>query len=147
MKFWSSRRVLCLGTIALEQTTPGMRSWAPFPDVPYNINGRLHCTDIEVRLGTAFSIAANVTKVPIQARLSDTDVRGMNTATIVTRANARIARTQGCIRQEHYERPYGSSYSYTAELISSKDGSSTNQPTAISHLTFPHALFLVGFSS
>lgn len=115
LKFRSSGRVLCLGTIALEQTTPGMRSWGPFPEVPYNVNGRLHCTDIEVRIGTAFSIAANVTKYPIQARLGDTDIRGVNSATIVTRANARLARTQGFIRREHYERAYGNSYSYTAE--------------------------------
>lgn len=115
LRFRSSGRVLTLGTISLEQTTPGMRSWGPFPEVPYNINGRLHCTDIDVRLGTAFSIATNVTKHPIQARLGDTDVRGVNSATIVTRANARIARTQGFIRQETFERPYGKSYSYTAE--------------------------------
>ncbi|KAK4152717.1 hypothetical protein C8A00DRAFT_44257 [Chaetomidium leptoderma] len=115
MKFRSTGRVLCLGTIALEQTTPGMRSWGPFPEVPYNINGRLHCTDIDVRLGTVFSIAANVTKSPIQARLGDTDIRGMNSATVVTRANARLARTQGFIRREHFERSYGNSYSYTAE--------------------------------
>lgn len=115
LKFRSSGRVLCLGTIALEQTTPGMRSWGPFPEVPYNVNGRLHCTDIDVRLGTAFSIAANVTKYPIQARLGDTDIRGVNSATVVTRANARLARTQGFIRREQYERPYGNSYSYTAE--------------------------------
>lgn len=115
LKFRSSGRVLCLGTISLEQTTPGMRSWGPFPEVLYNINGRLHCTDIDVRIGTAFSIAANVTKHPIDARLGDTDVRGVNSATVVTRANARLTRTQGFIRREHFERPYGSSYSYTAE--------------------------------
>ena len=39
----------------------------------------------------------------------------MNSGTVVTRANARLARTQGFIRQEHYERPNGHSYSYTAE--------------------------------
>ena len=66
MKYRSSSRVLCLGTIALEQTIPGMRSWGPFPAFPYNINGRLHCADIDLRLGTVFSIAANVTKCPIQ---------------------------------------------------------------------------------
>jgi hypothetical protein len=115
MKFRSSGRVLCMGTIAMEQTTPGMRSWGPFPDVPYNINGRLHCTDVDVRLGTVFSISANVTKHPIQARLGDTDIRCANSATVVTRANARLARTQGFIRHERYERAYGNSYSYSAE--------------------------------
>jgi hypothetical protein len=115
LKFRSSGCVLCLGTIALEQTTPGMRSWGPFPEVPYNVNGRLHCTDIHVRLGTAFSIAANVTKYPIQARLGDTDIRSVNSATVVARANARLARTQGFICREYYERPYGNSYSYSAE--------------------------------
>lgn len=115
LRFRSTGRVLTLGTIALEQSTPGMRSWGQFPDVPYNINGRLHSTDIDARIGTAFSIAANVTKVPIQARLGDNDIRGVNHATVVTRANARIAQTQGFIRQEHFERPYGNSYSYIAE--------------------------------
>lgn len=115
LKFRSSGRVLCLGTISMEQTTPGMRSWGPFPEVPYNINGRLHCTDIDARIGTVFSIAANVTKHPIQARVSDTDLCGVNSATVITRANAKLARTQGFIRRECFERPYGSSYSYTAE--------------------------------
>lgn len=115
LKFRSTGRVLCLGTISLEQTSPGMRSWGPFPEVPYNINGRLHCTDIDVRIGTAYSINANVVKHPIQARLGDTDIRGVNAATIVTRSNARLAQTQGFIRREYFERPYGSSYSYTAE--------------------------------
>ena len=68
-----------------------------------------------MRLGTAFSIATNVTKHPIQARLGDTDTHGVNPTTIVTQANAQLARTQGFIRLEHYERPYGNSYSYTAE--------------------------------
>ncbi|KAK4161180.1 hypothetical protein QBC43DRAFT_380873 [Cladorrhinum sp. PSN259] len=115
MKFKSTGRVLCLGTLALEQTTPGMRSWGPFPDVPYNINGRLHCTDIDVRLGTVFSISANVTKAPIQGRLGDTDIRSLNAGSVTTRSNARLTKTQGFIRRENYERAYGSSYSYTAE--------------------------------
>ncbi|TCU32794.1 hypothetical protein [Rhizobium azibense] len=115
LKFRKTGLVLTLGTISLEQTTPGMRSWGPFPEVPYNINGRLHCTDIDVRLGPVFGIAARVTKHPIGARMGDADIRGINSATVVTRSNARLARTQGFIRTEHFERPYGNSYSYSAE--------------------------------
>ena len=113
--FRSSGRVLCMGTLSLEQTTPGMRSWGQFPEVPYNINGRLHCTDIDVRIGTAFGIAANVTKSPIGARHGEHDLRGVNSGTIVTRSNARLCGTQGFIRHESIERPYGNSFSYSAE--------------------------------
>ena len=115
LKFRATGKVLTLGTIGLEQTTPGMRSWGPFPEVPYNVNGRLHCTDIDARIGTAFSINANVTKHPIQARMGDSDIRGVNSGTVVTRSNARLTQTQGFIRHETFERPYGNSYSYSAE--------------------------------
>jgi hypothetical protein len=92
-----------------------MRSWGPFPKVPYNVNGRLHGTDIDVRLGPVFGINANVVKVPIGARLGDIDIRGRNSGTATTRANARIAGTQDVIRIEHIERPYGNFFSYSAE--------------------------------
>lgn len=115
LKIRSTGRTLSLGTISLEQTTPGMRSWGPFPSIPYNVNGRLHSTDVDVRIGPAFGISANVTKHPIGARLGETDIRGVNSALITTRSNPRLTRTQGFIRKESFERPYGNSYSYSAE--------------------------------
>lgn len=115
LKNRATGRTLTLGTIALEQTTPGMRSWGPFPSVPYNVNGRLHSTDIDARIGPAFGISANVTKHPIDARLGDADIRGVNSASVTTRSNPRLTRTQGFIRNETFERPYGNSYSYSAE--------------------------------
>ncbi|MBY5935062.1 hypothetical protein KUV51_18805 [Tateyamaria omphalii] len=111
----SSGRVLTFGTVSLEQTTPGLRSWQEFPEVPYNINGRLHCTDIDARIGPFFGIAANVTKSPIGARIGENDLRGQNMGSVVTRSNARLTGTQGFFRSQNFERPYSNSYSYSAE--------------------------------
>jgi len=110
-----SARTICLATLAFEQTTPGMRSWGTFPAVPYNINGRLHCTDLDVRLGTIFSVNGHVRKSPIGARRGGDDIRGQNTGIITTRSNAGLTGTQEYIREEHLSRPYGSSFSYLAE--------------------------------
>ncbi|WP_292365558.1 hypothetical protein [Mesorhizobium sp.] len=115
LQFKNTRKVLALGNLALEQTTPGMRSWGPFPEVPYNINGRLHCTDVDVRLGTVFSVNGNVVKVPLGSRKGQNDLRGKNLATITTRANAYVAGTQEFIAEERIARPYGNSFSYAAE--------------------------------
>jgi predicted dehydrogenase len=107
--------VLALGTVGLEQTTPGMRSWAPFPVVPYNVNGRLHATDVDVRMSTAFGIAARVLKVPIGARRGDVDLRARNVAWVSQRSNALMLGHQEFVTEHSLQRPYGDSFSYRAE--------------------------------
>lgn len=108
-------RTLTLGTIGLEQTTPGMRSWAPFPIVPYNVNGRLHSTDLDVRMSVLFGVAARVLKVPIGGRLDTADLRARNVAQVTRRVNAVLLGHQEFIAEHHLQRPHGDSFSYRAE--------------------------------
>lgn len=115
LKLKSTDQVICLGSLCLEQSTPGMRSWGPFPDIPYNINGRLHCTDLDVRLSTLFSVNANVVKTPIGARVNKKDLRGKNTANVTVRSNADVTGTQEFYREEIITKPYGKSFSYCSE--------------------------------
>ncbi|MBY0358687.1 MAG: hypothetical protein K2W82_11845 [Candidatus Obscuribacterales bacterium] len=108
-------QVLTLGSLSLEQTTPGMRSWAPFPVVPYNINGRLHCTDVEVQLSTVFSMNCRVVKIPVDDKAGPTDLRGKNFARVIARSNALLMGTNEFYSENTIERPYGNSFSYSAE--------------------------------
>lgn len=119
--FRRSEAALCLGTIALEQTTPGMRSWGAFPEVPYNINGRLHCTDIDVRLGTLFAMNGHVAKTPISSRKDQSDLRGKNIGIVTSRSNALVAGTQEFMTEERITHPYGNSFSYAAESTLFRD--------------------------
>ncbi|MCA1476786.1 hypothetical protein [Bradyrhizobium sp. NBAIM08] len=119
--FRRSRVALCLGTIALEQTTPGMRSWGAFPEVPYNVNGRLHCTDVDVRLGTLFAMNGHVTKIPISARKGQVDLRGKNIGVVTSRSNALVTGTQEFMTEERITQPYGNSFSYAAESTLFRD--------------------------
>lgn len=115
LKMKKTNKVITLGNIALEQTTPGMRSWFDFPEVPYNINGRLHSTDFNIQLSTLYSVNGHVVKVPIGARKSNTDLRGKNIGIITTRSNATLTGDQEFYKQNMLTRPYGNSYSYSAE--------------------------------
>lgn len=60
-----TKRVITLGTIALEQTTPSVRTWKDIPDGLYNKNGRTSNVDLEIQLGTLFSASAKCYKVPL----------------------------------------------------------------------------------
>ena len=115
LRLKQTNEVLTLGALTLEQTTPGMRSWFDFPEVPYNINGRLHCTDFNVQLATLYSVNGHVVKIPIGARQGNTDLRGKNIGIITTRSNATVMGDQEFYTQKILTRPYGNSYSYSAE--------------------------------
>jgi hypothetical protein len=108
-------QTLTLGTLSLEQTTTSMRSWAELPKGAYNINGRLHCSDIEVQLSTVFSLNARVTKIPANDRQEPTDLRTRNFARIISRANASLLRGEDFYAERTLERPYENSFSYSAE--------------------------------
>lgn len=60
-----TKRVITLGTISLEQTTPSVRTWKEIPDGLYNKNGRTSNVDLEIQLGTLFSASAKCYKVPL----------------------------------------------------------------------------------
>lgn len=111
----TTRRVLTLGTISLEQSTPGMRSWAPFPEVEYNKNGRLHCTDIEVQLSTVFSMHCRVIKIPVEDKEGPLDLRARNFARVSARTNASLDPSAEFYTEKTFERPFGNSFSYSAE--------------------------------
>jgi hypothetical protein len=83
--------------------------------VPYNVNGRLHATDVDVRMSTAFGIAARVLKVPIGARRGDVDLRARNVAWVSQRSNALMLGHQEFVTEHSLQRPYGDSFSYRAE--------------------------------
>jgi predicted dehydrogenase len=108
-------QTLTVGTLALEQTTPGMRSWGPFPVVPYNINGRLHSTELDVRLSVAYGVCGRVVKVPLGGRRDTEDLRARNLGQVITRANAVLLDEQEFYTEQRLERAYGDSFSFRAE--------------------------------
>jgi hypothetical protein len=132
-----TKRVLTLGTLSLEQSTPGMRSWAPFPEVEYNKNGRLHCTDIEVALSTAFSMHCRVIKIPVEDKKGPLDLRARNFARVSARTNASLDPSAQFYTEKTIERPFGNSFSYSAEtdIFDKWLSGSTTGSDLDSHLT------------
>jgi hypothetical protein len=58
-------RVIALGTLSFEQTTPSIRSWGDIPDGLYNKNGRSSMVDIETQLSVMHASHVRVFDVPI----------------------------------------------------------------------------------
>jgi hypothetical protein len=87
-----TKKVLTLGSISLEQTTPSIRSWKDIPEGFYNKNGRVSCTDIEVQLSVLYSMHGRSFKIPriVDSKISKID----NYAIIQTRANASILKKE-----------------------------------------------------
>jgi len=81
-------KVLTVGTISLEQTTPSVRSWRDIPLGFYNKNGRVSCTDIEAQLSTLYSIHGRAFKVPKGNPGNITRID--NYAEVQTRSNASL---------------------------------------------------------
>ena len=59
-----TKRVITLGTIAMEQTTPSVRTWTDFPENLYNKNGRVSNLDMEIQLSTLFAASVKCYKIP-----------------------------------------------------------------------------------
>lgn len=59
-----TKRVITLGTIAMEQTTPSVRTWTEFPEGLYNKNGRVSNLDMEIQLSTLFAASVKCYKIP-----------------------------------------------------------------------------------
>ena len=81
-------KVLTLGSIALEQTTPSVRTWKDIPKDFYNKNGRISCTNLEVQLSTIYSIFGRSFKVP--KSVGNKIVQVDNYAQVRSRANASL---------------------------------------------------------
>lgn len=88
LKDKKTRKVLTVGSIALEQTTPSIRSWDNIPENLYNKNGRVSCTNIEVQISTLYSIFGRSFKVPKKTGRKVVQVE--NFAEVKTRANASL---------------------------------------------------------
>jgi len=108
-------RVITLGTLSLEQTTPGMRSWFSIPKDIYNVNGRLNCTDLDVRLSTAYAINGYVVEIPISDKPKPEDLRFRNFGRITTRSNVAIVESLAFHHERTIDCPAGNSLSDSAE--------------------------------
>lgn len=87
-----NNKVLTLGTISLEQTTPSVRSWSSFPEGVYNKNGRVSDVLIEARLAHLFSIKAECYDLPSE---NDKNVDRLAAESRVTlKANAAIIKDE-----------------------------------------------------
>jgi len=79
-------RVVTVGTISLEQTTPSIRCWKDMPPGLYNKNGRTFAADLEVQLSTLHALNVKAFDVPIQC---DGSIERIELATQVSsRSNA-----------------------------------------------------------
>ena len=66
LKNLTTDRVITLGTLAFEQTTPSIRTWKTIPDSIYNKNGRISNVDFEAQLSTLHTVNVQCFDVPIQ---------------------------------------------------------------------------------
>lgn len=92
LKSKKTGKVITVGTISLEQTTPSIRSWKDLTTNFYNKNGRVSCTDIEAQLSTLFSIHGRSFKVPVS--VNQQVVKIDNHAKVSTRTNASLLKGQ-----------------------------------------------------
>lgn len=88
LKFKKTGKILTVGTISLEQTTPSTRAWKDFPPCFYNKNGRTSCTTIEAQLSTVYSVYGRKYKVPIKEGTSV--IRTEDNAEVIIRSNASL---------------------------------------------------------
>lgn len=87
-------KVLTVGTLCFEQTTPSIRTWKKLPKQFYNKNGRIAATTIEIQLSTIFSTFIRVLKIP---NVVDGQINKItNYAEVATRSNA------GLLKEEMY---------------------------------------------
>ena len=59
-------KILTVGTISLEQTTPSIRMWKNLPSLVYNKNGRVSSVELEAQLSTLHSVNVHCFDVPNQ---------------------------------------------------------------------------------
>lgn len=79
----TTKRVITLGTMSFEQTTPSIRTWKDIPPDIYNKNGRTASADLEVQLSTLFTLNLKCFDKPSQGEVDH--IKAF--ARIETRAN------------------------------------------------------------
>lgn len=98
LKNKNTSRIITLGTISLEQTTPSIRTWKVIPEGLYNKNGRISSVDFEAQLSTLFAMSVRCFDVPIR---DNSDVNRIDAfARICTRANASLLTNEGYNTEE-----------------------------------------------
>lgn len=81
-------KILTVGTISLEQTTPSIRTWKDIPPKLYNKNGRISKVEFEAQLSTLHSVDVQCFDVPIR---DNNEIDGIDAfARISTRTNASL---------------------------------------------------------
>ena len=82
----TTNKVITLGTMSFEQTTPSIRTWKDIPPEIYNKNGRVTCTDFDAQLSTVFALNLRCFDVPGKGQIDE--IKAF--ARIETRANATL---------------------------------------------------------
>ncbi len=81
-------KVLTVGTISLEQTTPSIRTWKDIPPGMYNKNGRISSIEFEAQLSTLHSVNVQCFDVPIRGNKEVERIDAF--ARVSTRTNASL---------------------------------------------------------
>lgn len=92
-------RIISLGTLAFEQTTPSIRDWAVLPDDLYNVNGRTSSVDLEAQLSTLFSTHVHCYDIPRGVSADGIDAF----ARVTTRANAALLPDEKYVSEESFD--------------------------------------------
>jgi hypothetical protein len=98
LKNKDTRKVLTVGTISLEQTTPSIRTWKNIPPGMYNKNGRISSIEFEAQLSTLHSVNVQCFDVPIRANKEVDRIDAF--ARVSTRTNASLLQGEEYNKEE-----------------------------------------------
>lgn len=135
-------RVLTLGTIALEQTTPSIRTWSEIPEGLYNKNGRISSLNIEAQVSTIYSKNITCFDVPVY---SNTNIDRIDaTATVITRQNAKLLKSSDYVIENTYNGLFHSDSNKA--LMSSWLAGNESKSTLESHIPVMKFIQVIGES-
>lgn len=101
LRFKNTKKVLTLGTISLEQTTPSVRNWIQFPEGIYNKNGRTSFVEVETQLGTLHSSNVTCFDIPVKNKQEIEKIHAF--ARIVNRTNGSLLKNEDYVRESTYD--------------------------------------------
>ena len=93
-------RIITLGTISLEQTTPSVRAWKDFPEGVYNKNGRTSFVEVEAQISTLHSLNIMCYDVPVKNKKEIERIDAF--ARVLTRSNGTLLRDEEYITENTY---------------------------------------------
>jgi hypothetical protein len=94
----ATNKVITLGTMSFEQTTPSIRTWKDIPTEIYNKNGRTACADLEAQLSTLFTMNLKCFDIPTEGEIDH--IKAF--ARIETRANASLLKDEKFYTKEEF---------------------------------------------